>query len=314
MANNNIKVSIIIPVYNTEEYVLQAVDSIREQTLQELEIIIMNDGSTDGSLGILEELAKEDRRIQLYSQENQGQSVARNQGLEYAKGQYLYFMDSDDMLESDALKSCYEKCETERLDFVCFDAEILNKESALAVPLSYNRSKCLQANSLYSGVEMLQKQLDTKSYSPSPCLVLIRTAFFRDHHFNFYPAIIHEDQLLITLLHLKAQRVMYIHRNFFKRRFRNDSTMTRRFSWRNMKGYLTVSQEMTSFRSSQPSNIRLVIDQYLAQMLNAAVWEAHVLSLKERLRLTRICLCKYHKYVSGKTLSILLLKSFIHKK
>ena len=92
------KVSVIIPVYNTEKYVRQAVESIRQQTLKDIEIIIVNDGSTDGSMTILEELAAQDERIKLFSQENQGLSVTRNVGLSHSTGEYVYFMDSDDLL------------------------------------------------------------------------------------------------------------------------------------------------------------------------------------------------------------------------
>lgn len=81
MENKKIKVSVVIPVYNTEKYVREAVESIMNQTLRELEIIIINDGSTDNSLQVVEELAAADSRIQVYSQTNQGLSMARNAGL-----------------------------------------------------------------------------------------------------------------------------------------------------------------------------------------------------------------------------------------
>ena len=81
MENKKIKVSVVIPVYNTEKYVREAVESIMNQTLRELEIIIINDGSTDNSLQVVEELAAADSRIQVYSQTNQGLSMARNAGI-----------------------------------------------------------------------------------------------------------------------------------------------------------------------------------------------------------------------------------------
>ena len=99
MENEEIKVSVVIPVYNTEKYVREAVESIMNQTLRELEIIIINDGSTDNSLQVVEELAAADSRIQVYSQANQGGSVARNAGIARAYGKYIYFMDSDDYLD-----------------------------------------------------------------------------------------------------------------------------------------------------------------------------------------------------------------------
>ena len=89
MENKKIKVSVVIPVYNTEKYVREAVESIMNQTLRELEIIIINDGSTDNSLQVVEELAAADSRIQVYSQTNQGGSVARNASRELTENIFI---------------------------------------------------------------------------------------------------------------------------------------------------------------------------------------------------------------------------------
>ena len=115
---NNPKVSVIVPVYNTEAYVEEAVRSIMNQTLRDIEIIVINDGSTDNSLSVVENLALQDARISVYSQVNQGPSITRNQGMQRATGDYLYFMDSDDVLAAGALEKCYQACESENLDFV----------------------------------------------------------------------------------------------------------------------------------------------------------------------------------------------------
>ena len=116
--NERPKVSVIIPVYNTCNYVQEALESICQQTLEELEIIVIDDGSTDCSRAIVEEIAIKDTRIQVYKQSNQGLSITRNQGLKFSTGEYIYFMDSDDFLEPDALELCYRKCTKEDLDFV----------------------------------------------------------------------------------------------------------------------------------------------------------------------------------------------------
>ena len=118
-----VKVSVIIPVYNTELYVRQTIQSILGQTLYDIEIITVNDGSTDNSLSILSELAKQDNRIKIFTHSNQGLSVSRNVGIEKASGEFIYFMDSDDLLDHDTLEICYQKCTSEQLDFVFFDAE-----------------------------------------------------------------------------------------------------------------------------------------------------------------------------------------------
>lgn len=93
------KFTIIVPVYNTEKYLSECLDSLINQTYEDIEIICINDGSTDGSLGILNEYAQKDSRIKIINQANQGVSVARNTGIENAKGDYILFVDSDDWLE-----------------------------------------------------------------------------------------------------------------------------------------------------------------------------------------------------------------------
>ena len=300
------KVSVIIPVYNTEKYVRQAVESILLQTLKDIEIIIVNDGSTDGSMTILEELAAQDERIKLFSQENQGQSAARNFATEKAKGKYIYFMDSDDFLEKDALQLCFEKAVNKNLDFVLFDAEILNPQDTTAIDLTYKRTQILNKEYIYTGNELLNTFIREHIFTPSPCLSFINTAFLRQQNLSFYPGIIHEDQLFTCKLYLNANKVMCIAKPFFKRRFRSDSTMTNRFAWKNMRGYLTVTAELLQYASKHPEYKKL-IDLFLSHMLDASVWQAHVLPLKEKIKLLpRIA--KHHQYIRLRTWLVLMLK------
>ena len=99
---NEIKVSVIIPVYNTENYLRECLDSVLAQTLREIEVICVDDGSTDNSLNILKEYQNKDTRIVVLTQENRSAGAARNYGLSIAKGKYLSFLDSDDFL----IKNC----------------------------------------------------------------------------------------------------------------------------------------------------------------------------------------------------------------
>ena len=104
---NNIKVSIIVPVYNVKKYLSKCLGSLRDQTLKEIEIICVNDGSTDGSDKLLNTLAKYDSRIVIINQENQGLSAARNAGIKIAKGEYIGFVDSDDWVDIDFYEKLY---------------------------------------------------------------------------------------------------------------------------------------------------------------------------------------------------------------
>ena len=115
-----IKVSVIIPVYNTENYLRACLDSVVNQTLRDIEIICVNDGSTDNSLSILKEYAEKDSRIVLINQKNAGVSVARNNAIAVAKGEYLAFLDSDDWFEPDAMEAAYSKISQDKTDVVVF--------------------------------------------------------------------------------------------------------------------------------------------------------------------------------------------------
>ena len=114
------KISIIIPCYNVEKYLSRCLDSVLGQSFDDFEAICVNDGSTDNTPEILEEYAKRDRRIRVITQENQGLSMARNNGKAVALGQYIYFLDSDDAIHPQCLEIAYDIAEKYAVDMVSF--------------------------------------------------------------------------------------------------------------------------------------------------------------------------------------------------
>ena len=118
------KVSIIIPVYNTEKHLKECLNSVINQTLKDIEIICVNDGSTDNSSKILEEYAQKDERIKVINQENKGLSGARNTGLRYITSEYCYFLDSDDYIEPNLLKTACSIFNNNDADYICFGSEL----------------------------------------------------------------------------------------------------------------------------------------------------------------------------------------------
>ena len=103
-----IKISIIVPVYNGQKYIRTCLDSILNQTYKNIELIIINDGSTDNSKTIIEEYVKRDKRIVAYHQNNKGVSDARNKGLKYATGKWIWFVDSDDIPSKSFLSEVFK--------------------------------------------------------------------------------------------------------------------------------------------------------------------------------------------------------------
>lgn len=247
MSNQSIKVSVIIPAYNVELYVESALLSIMNQSLRDIEIIVVNDGSTDGTLDIIEKLSMTDSRIRVISTPNQGLSVARNTGLYSAVGEYVYFFDSDDLLEDRALEICYDKCKLNELDFLFFDADVFSDvNSPILSKFNYHRSNKYK-DLVYRGVEILQKQLDTDGYSSSACLSFMNRSFLLAANLFFYPKIVHEDELFTIMMYLKAERVGLTPHVLFHRRIRENSIMTSSYSMKNAKGCITVCRELKKY-------------------------------------------------------------------
>src|SRR3954470_7921673 len=103
----SIKVSVVIPVYNAEKYITECIESLLNQTLKQCEFIFVNDGSSDNSSQIINEFKKKDNRIILINQENQGVSIARNNGLKAASGEYVGFVDADDYIDCEMYETIY---------------------------------------------------------------------------------------------------------------------------------------------------------------------------------------------------------------
>ena len=118
------KISFIIPVYNVEEYLGQCLDSVLAQSYEDFEAICIDDGSTDSSLNILKKYEKKDKRIKIISQKNQGVSVARNAGLDAARGEYISFVDSDDAIDAEFIKTMLTALEENpQADFAWVDVQ-----------------------------------------------------------------------------------------------------------------------------------------------------------------------------------------------
>lgn len=301
------KVSVVIPVYNTEAYVGEAIESAREQTLRDIEILVIDDGSTDRSPSVIRKLADTDSRIQIYTQTNQGVSAARNKGLEYVKGEFIYFLDSDDLLEKNALEQCYRQCIEHNLDFVFFDAQTINTGNYQAQNYLHEAEN---EKGVKKGIEWFDHQLNTHTFRSPVWLNLIRTAFLRQNRLSFYPGIIHEDELFCFQLYLYAGRVGYIPQIFSQRRLREGSIMTRNFSGENITGYLTVMKEIKRLQQTQSLPVRKIIDKYFRTTLNAIVWKAHLLPFTQKRKLFTTCIReKYLHYVRFRNFLVLFLKS-----
>lgn len=292
-----IKVSVILPIYNVAPYLEEAFGSILNQSLKEIEIIAVNDGSTDNSEEIIRKYQQKDTRIISFSQENRGLSVARNVALQHATGEYIYMMDSDDVLSTpDALLSCYEYAQRNKADFVFFDREQFSEEhSYIASPV--HSTKFAKENIKYDGESLLNIMLDTASYNAVVWLLFINHNFLKRIGLKFYPSIIHEDELFTTILMLSTCSIYCLKQSLIKHRIRSSSIVGKRFTSRNINCYLTVADELLKFRNTP------IVHKYLRYTLSKVFYTGHLIPyIQKPSVLWRALKSNYLKYIGLKSL------------
>ena len=273
-----VKVSVIIPIFNVAPYLEDTFESLINQSLREIEIIAVNDGSTDKSEEIIEKYKQIDTRIISLSQNNQGQSVARNLALQHAKGKYIYMMDSDDILsDSHALQVCYEYAEKNQADFIFFDGDTFSEKNVLRTSWNTKRTHILEEDTKYNGYYLLNLMLDNKKHNCVVWLLFINRKFLNNINLKFHPNIIHEDELFTTILTLRSNNIYCLKKTLIKHRIRNASTMGLHYTKRNIDCYLTVIDELFKFQSSD------IIKKFTKYTLSKVFYTGHVIPFKDKI-------------------------------
>lgn len=211
------KVSVIVPVYNTEQYLKKCIESLLNQTLEEIEIVIVNDGSTDHSKQILEEYANNYKdKVKLFSKENGGQASARNLALKNCEGKYIGFLDSDDYVKPEMFEKLYKKAEAEILDYVgCGYMDFTYKEGKQVVLKEYIGQKVCRSNR-----EMFRDSL------VSPFINFYKSSVIKEAKAFFPEGVIYEDTAFFANLIPYIKSVGYIEEALACRLRRENSTMT----------------------------------------------------------------------------------------
>jgi glycosyltransferase involved in cell wall biosynthesis len=299
-----VKVSVILPIYNVAPYLEETFESLIHQSLSDIEIIAVNDGSTDHSGAIIKKYQQKDPRIISFSQKNQGQSTARNLALQHASGRYVYMMDSDDVLSNpNALQICYDYAERNQADFIFFDGESFSEKEALRTSWNTKRTHLVEENTKYDGNFLLNLMLDTQAHNCVVWLLFIRMDFLEHTGLRFHDVIIHEDELFTTILTLKSNNIYCLRQNLVGHRIRTASTMGINFSKRNLNCYLTVADELLRF-SKTP-----IIHKFLRYTLSKVFYTGHLIPLHDKPAIFwRALRSGYLKYIGLKSVIIFLLK------
>lgn len=199
------KVSVIIPVYNAHEYLCACIDSVVGQTLEDIEIICVDDGSTDDSLEILNRYQKKDSRIIVLHQENSGAGVARNYGLRYATGEYLSFLDCDDFFELNMLEISYTKAASS-LDILVFGCDFFDDVIQQFNPCSYSINRKLLPKRAVFCANDVQKDI-FKLFVGWAWDKLIRREFVKTNNLQFQNLRTSNDLLFVFSAILQANRI-----------------------------------------------------------------------------------------------------------
>ena len=215
------KISVIVPVYNTADYIGSCLESILKQTLDDIEVIVINDGSTDDSLDIIEDFAGRDERILFRSKEHSGLSDSRNLGIELACGDYLAFIDSDDWIDGDALEKLYKHAQDKSADLVLFRYRFYEDTGRT------RETKPLEKFLNYGGENItLNTCPGLMSISTSSCVKLFSRKMVKKYNITYPPGLNYEDWPFCYMAYYHAENIALLDESLYNYRTRSNSIIS----------------------------------------------------------------------------------------
>lgn len=218
---NTLLVTIIIPVYNSEAYIEKCIKNILDQTYRNLQVVLVDDGSTDKSLEICERVS--DKRVEVHSKPNGGASSARNYGLKFRKGIYVLFVDSDDYLKENAVETLVSKAIETNADCVYYEADNFTEEANLKIKKDGLRQAVKYPES--NGSTLIESLLKNKNYHAVPFLYFTKSSLY-DKGLVFEEGIMFEDELFSFKLLRMCEKVVCLKEILYFRNVRPGSVMT----------------------------------------------------------------------------------------
>lgn len=230
-------ISIVVPIYNVEKELPRCVESIRNQTYENIEIILVDDGSTDDCPRICDTYLEKDKRIKVVHKPNGGLSDARNVGLQAATGTYLLYVDSDDYLELDACEKLYSVM-TNEVDFVIGVIREIDGEKIV-----FQRHSNLEERKIYTAREYMIKSIQANEWYAPAVLNLYRRNFLIRNNLFFKVGYHFEDQQMLPRLFLAANKVSYVDYPFYNYVIREGSITTSKANEKKINDTLVIWEE-----------------------------------------------------------------------
>lgn len=325
MDKKQVTISVIIPVYNVEKYLVDCLESVVNQTVPFEQIIIINDGSTDNSLSICEQYQNKYNNVFLYSQENQGLAAARNKGMKFVTSDYIIFLDSDDYLAVNTVERLQCQLSREDLDIVYYDTDILveytseeGKFTGQSFTNHYDRVGKIEPVTM-QGKEYFFSHYPTL-FPVSACMACFKVVMLREKQIIFPLIRSHEDQLFSIVAVLEASAVRYIPERFYMRRYRENSITTTELDAKRMVDFWQVFELQWNYYVGRKETWTVEESEFLRySMWQSYVaskgWMQHVIldtSAKEALKRYQAAFCKSWMTMCGnKNASLLFCKKCI---
>jgi len=235
-------ISVIIPVYNVEKYLLRCLSSVSSQTYKNIEILAVNDGSKDNSINILSEYLKKDNRLVIIDQKNQGLSGARNSAIKIAKGKYLIFLDSDDYIKEELIEEVYENILKESADIAVYGYDKIKEDGTLIAKPDFG-------NNIFEHDEAIKKILSL-AISPMACNKMYKKSLFIENNI-FYPLRkLHEDVGTTYKLFWNAKKIISMSKSYYYWIIR-DGSITSKTTYKHVNDIFELFHEKKYFLENQ---------------------------------------------------------------
>lgn len=238
--------SVIIPIYNVEKYLTKCIESVINQTYKNIEIILVNDGSTDNSKAIIDKYSSIDSRIKVINKKNGGLSDARNVGIELAKGEYITFLDSDDWIELNMYEKLYKYIKQENADIVqCSYQKVYDEE--------VNNQKNKEEVNIMSGEKSL--------YNLGEKTVVVWNKIYKRELFNdirFPKGKYHEDEFTIYKVLYKANKIVDLNLPLVYYRQREDSIMNSKFNLKRLDALEAFNERLAFYKEKNLDELQQI--------------------------------------------------------
>lgn len=261
--------SVIVPLYNTEKYIGNCLKSMIRQTFENFECIIIDDGSTDASYQVASNCIQHDKRFVILKQENQGQSLARNHGIQKASGEYLVFLDSDDFIQEDGLEKLAEIINNARPDIIMSNTFAYYEEenkSKLRVLLDYD----IKAE----GDALFKLCIGSRNFYFAPWAFTVKRSFYLEKNLWFEPGLLHEDELWVPKLMLECAEIYFYSEGIYYNRCNRTNSTTQSANIKKLIDKLKIIELLQDYGKAKQKKEQKMLNIRCAQLMAGIIKES----------------------------------------